>query len=228
MKKLVIVALALATYGTSAIAADMPPQAPVYKTAAPIPVTFNWTGFYVGGHAGYGWGDFRIDNLGLFPPYSFNVNGFVGGAQVGFNWQWNWLVLGLEGDVSFKDLKGNDGGFAGVLDSIQSRWGGTVRGRLGYAADRWLLFVTGGLAWLNYRYDSTITPAGPGVSFSNTDMGWTVGGGVEYAFDKHWSAKAEYLYFDYRDQFRAAAIFAGPWITSLKTHEVRGGINYRF
>ncbi len=108
-----------------ASAADLPRKAPA-ALPAPVP-TFSWTGFYVGAHAGYGWGHMMIDNFGFagVPIYSYNSNGFVGGGQAGYNWQIGQFVLGVEGDVSAKNFKGNDAGLFGALDSIDGKWGAT-------------------------------------------------------------------------------------------------------
>jgi outer membrane immunogenic protein len=225
MRYAAIVALTVFA-STPVFAADMAVKAP----PPPPPPAWTWTGFYVGGHAGYGWGHMTIDNFGAggVPIYSFNFNGFVGGGQAGYNWQIGQFVLGVEGDISAKNFKGNDGGAFGALDSIDGKSGATIRGRAGIAFGRFLVYATGGGAWLNYNYTSFITPAGPGVTFSNTDFGWTAGGGFEYAFWEKWSAKVEYLYANYGTDNRAATIFANPWSTSIKTNEVRGGINFHF
>jgi outer membrane immunogenic protein len=183
----------------------------------------------LGGHVGWGWGDFGIHVPGA-PTEGVNVTGFVAGGQAGYNWQWSRVVLGVEADISASQFNGNDGGVSGVLDRFDGRrgWGGTVRGRLGYAVDRWLFFVTGGWAFLNHNYSSTILPAGPGIVFSDHDNGWTVGGGIELAFSPNWSAKVEYLHADYGDRSRTATIFANPWNTTLTMDELRIGLNYRF
>jgi outer membrane immunogenic protein len=227
MRKLVLAIAALALLGSApADAADLRAK-PAYK-APPVIAPYSWAGFYGGVHLGGVWGDYDINTIAPPLSYSFSADGFVGGVQLGYNWQWNQVVLGVEVDVSYKNFSGNDAGFAGARDSISGNWGGTLRARLGYAADRWLLYVTGGLAWMDYDYTSFITPAGPGVTFSDSDVGWTIGLGVEYAFAGRWSAKLEYLYADYGNNNRAAAIFATPWTTELTTNEVRFGINYRF
>lgn len=206
-----------------------PAGPPVYGVAARPPGFFSWSGFYVGGHVGWGWGTFEIKHSGT-PTYGVDVTGLIAGGQVGYNWQWNQIVLGVEVDVSAKQFNGNDGGTFGELDRFDGRrgWGSTARGRFGYTVDRWLFFVTGGWALLNYNYSSSILPAGPGITFSNHDNGWVVGGGIEQAFAPNWSAKVEYLHMDYGDRNRVAAIFATPWITTLATDEVRVGLNYKF
>jgi outer membrane immunogenic protein len=229
MRQLLLVGVALmGLAGGSAQAADLWGPPPVYGVAARPPGLFSWSGFYLGGHAGWGWGTFEIKTPG--DTNGFDVKGLVAGGQGGFNWQWNPIVFGVEVDVSAKQFNGNDGGTGGALDRFDGRrgWGGTARGRLGYAVDRWLFFATGGWALLNHNYASTILPAGPGVTFRDRDNGWVVGGGIEQAFAPNWSAKIEYLHANYGDRNRAAAIFAHPWITTLATDEVRFGLNYKF
>lgn len=102
-------------------------------------------------------------------------------------------------------------------------WFGTVRGRLGYAFERWLPYVTGGWAYGNGEINGTATVGGVATSFSGSQdySGWTVGGGLEWAFANNWSAKAEYLYIDFSD---------GPNGSSkrLTDNIVRAGVNYKF
>lgn len=201
---------------------------PVYGVASRPPGLFSWSGFYFGGHVGWGWGAFEIEVPG--PTQTIDLTGFVAGGQAGYNWQWSQIVFGVEADISATQFNGNDGNVGAAVDRFDGRrgWGATVRGRLGYTFDRWLFFVTGGWAFLNYNYASTIFPAGPGIVFSDHDNGWTVGGGIEQAFSPNWSAKVEYLHTDYGNRGRAAAIFDSPWTTNLATDEIRIGLNYRF
>jgi outer membrane immunogenic protein len=195
-------------------------QPPVYQVASIWPGLFSWSGFYAGGHAGWGVGAFRPTHLVIVPNTQINVSGGVAGGQAGFNFQWDALVLGVEVDVSAKGFHGSDDGTFGTVDTIAGRWGGTARLRVGYALDRWLFYVTGGGALLNYRYDSISAfvngfpeAGGPGVASSVTDKGWVVGGGIEQAFARNWSAKVEYLYTDFGN---------------LATNELRVGLNYKF
>ena len=125
-----------------------------------------------------------------------DTGGFFGGAQLGYNWQaagspW---VFGLEADVSFGDIDGTATFTTGV-ESFKTNTDtlGTVRARLGYAVDRALWYVTGGLAWANHEMTLT-APAFGTVTSSNTHLGWAIGGGLEWAFADAWTAKIEYLY----------------------------------
>jgi outer membrane immunogenic protein len=225
MRRVLLAIIALGNLVGFAQASDLWGQPPVYQVASRWPGLFSWSGFYVGGHAGYGWGTSDATNLGIAPDSQFNISGGVAGGQVGINWQWEPLVLGVEVDFSAKAFKGGDDGAFGTVDEVSGRWGSTARLRLGYALDRWMFFATGGWALLNYHYSSTLTPGlviapaglgiapGVGIASTNTDNGWVFGGGVEQAFAPNWSAKVEYLHADFGN---------------LATNEIRAGLNYRF
>jgi outer membrane immunogenic protein len=210
MKRLVLsgIALAVAAFAAPANAADMPSRAPVYK-AAPLPI-FNWTGFYAGVHAGYGWGD--SENL--------SPNGWFGGGQVGYNWQFtpSW-VFGLEADLSGADINDSNGGGLPITSSKTNAFG-TARARLGYTVDRVMVYGTGGFAWAHNRVADIA-----GVRDDTTHFGWTAGAGVEYAFAPNWSAKVEYLYADYGSENYNLTV---PTNVDLKTNTVKFGVNYLF
>jgi len=145
---------------TIALSADLPVKAPAY--APPVAARYNWTGSYIGGHIGYGWGSDPIDltPFTVFPagtvPLSLadNPRGVLGGVQYGTNWQFNRFVLGWDSDFSFSNIKASQtiftapGGIAtGTSAEQKLDWLSTTRGRLGYLlADNLLLFGTGGLA----------------------------------------------------------------------------------
>src|SRR5262245_10847900 len=131
-------------------AADLPQSKPVY---APVPTAFTyWTGFYIGGNVGYGWAaaDTDLSVAGTtFASGTNNLNGVLGGAQLGYNWQTGPAVLGVEADFQFTGMKGTlqapscPAAVCGVTTSASYTqklpWFGTVRGRLGYAQDSWLI-----------------------------------------------------------------------------------------
>ena len=119
--------------------------------------------------------------------------GFLVGGTLGYNYQTGSFVWGLEGDIAWSDVKGSVACGLGLTCETANRWLGTARGRLGYAFDRLLPYITGGGAFGNVR--ASINP-GPIVSATNTRIGWTVGAGLEYAFLGNWTAKIEYLYVD--------------------------------
>ncbi|OYW31626.1 MAG: porin, partial [Azorhizobium sp. 12-66-6] len=167
-----------------ALAADLsaaPASYPV-KAAAAAPPVFSWTGFYIGGNAGYAWGNGKeAANLDGLEP-----DGWFAGGQVGYNFQLvNNVLIGLEADFQGGDISGGANGLDSKLDYF-----GTVRARLGYAFDRVLPYVTGGLAY------GKNTISDYAWSESNTHVGWVAGAGVEYAITNNWTARAEYMYVD--------------------------------
>jgi outer membrane immunogenic protein len=230
-------ALSLAAFAQSASAADLPART-AYPAKAPayIASVYNWTGFYVGGHVG--WGRVDLTSTVVAPPGFGSVgddqSGFLGGGQVGFNYQVGAWVFGVEGDIAWTDIgRTTTTTFGGVTiaDSNSVDWIATVTGRVGYAfgpAGNALLYVKGGVAWLDWSARSTVTGFGPAfaVTGGNTETGWTVGAGFEYGFTPNWSAKIEYNYLDFGTERTAGG---GVVIdTDLTTHIVKAGINYRF
>jgi outer membrane immunogenic protein len=199
--------------------------------AAPAP-RFSWNGSYVGAHAGFAWSQFDgVQSNGFaVPPFfveSLRPRGWFGGFQAGYNWQFapTW-VFGIETDNSFVSLKASGiatapGGVAPAMVKVDDL--GTIRARLGYALDRSLIYSTGGLAYAHQR--SLINPFGTLIGADIYDVGWTAGGGLEYAFDPRWSAKVEYLYADLGGQSTQEGAFDH---TSLKIQTVKLGLNYKF
>jgi outer membrane immunogenic protein len=277
------IAFAALTAG-SAIAADLPVKAPVYKGPPPV-VVYNWTGFYVGANAGYSWGDWKPSSnfpvfggtTTFFPPNSSfitnwdcnsfgsfcatqaNVRGALGGVQAGYNWQSNKWLLGVEGDIQATAQKRVENGtiiYTGIststcasagptpcLVTVSNRWElpwlGTLRGRLGFASDRWLFYATGGLAVGEARSSFTFTEnQGANVALtvpgSMAKLGYTLGVGVEAAVGNNWSVKAEYLFVDLGSRSVSAAnpTGFGPLVFNqsfnIRDNIVRVGINYLF
>jgi outer membrane immunogenic protein len=214
-----IALLALAAAGP-ARAADLS-VAPLYKAPPVVALpAYNWSGFYVGVNGGGGWGTSNWNSAG-----SFDVSGGVIGGTAGLNWQLGHAVLGLEGDVDWSSLKGSTTSTlcpAGC--TTNNDWLATVRGRAGYAFDRFLPYVTGGVAV------GDIKASAPGFAgATQTNAGWTAGGGVELALTNNWTAKAEYLHVDLGNMncgFNCGVV-AGNNV-SIKSDQVRGGVNFRF
>lgn len=191
-----------------ASAADMPTKAPAYAPVAPM--VYNWTGFYVGGQIGGGWysNTTTVVQGGTNFPAGFvdgtiNGSGVLGGGYAGFNYQINQFVIGIDGDYSWADLTGSGSDISPLNGSTtrhndKVKWIATVTGRLGYAVNNWLLFGKGGWAWAGFAgSSSTFNLAGVNTTngtSSETRDGWTLGGGVEWAFLPNWSAKLEYDY----------------------------------
>jgi outer membrane immunogenic protein len=211
------VLLALAAAGP-ALAADLS-VAPIYKAPPMVPTAYNWSGFYLGANGGGGWGTSNWDSAG-----SFNVSGGVIGGTAGVNWQTGHAVLGLEGDVDWSSLHGSTTTLCPAGCNTNNDWLATVRGRAGYAFDRFLPYVTGGLAVGDIRAS---TPGFAGAS--QTNAGWTVGGGLEFALTNNWTAKAEYLHVDLGNLNCGFSCGVAPGNNvSVRSDVVRGGLNYRF
>ncbi len=226
MKKIAAAAALSAAFLTSsALAADMP-AAPVYRAPVVIPA-YNWSGFYLGGHGGWGTGDASATSLGF--SRSPGIDGWFGGGQVGYNWQgagspW---VFGIEADISGGDINGSQPFLGTTVTSSLSTFG-TVRGRIGYAFDGAMIYGTGGWAWGKNKV--TLNLGAPGFEFSDTASlsGWTIGGGIEWALLEGWSAKVEYLYLSYSNSDVLSNFVVGGLQTDLDTHTFRFGLNYRF
>jgi outer membrane immunogenic protein len=208
-------ALLGASYAASA--ADMP-----VKAYRPVVAYYNWTGFYAGINAGYG----LASSHWSAPAESMKPKGFLAGGTLGYNWQAGSLVYGIEGDFDWADVKGSTscpGGRLAVLTcETKENWLATFRGRIGYAFDRWLPYITGGGAYGNVK-----ASIDPGISsVSKSELGWTIGAGLEYAFLGNWTAKVEYLYVDL-GSFNAGVAPAVNNV-SFKENIVRAGLNYKF
>jgi outer membrane immunogenic protein len=218
----------------AASAADIPMRQPPPEAMPPsyyVPI-FTWTGFYIGGNAGYGWskGDGNIGISGLGSgPFEGSGNGFLGGAQAGYNLQSGPWVFGAEVDFQGSTAKGDVTGSAGpasITAEAENPWFGTLRGRVGYAADRWLWYVTGGGVYGEAKLSGTVSGRGA-FSSSATYWSWTAGAGVEYALWDRWSTKLEYLYVGTPSDTPVPPRTTGVG-GDTTTNIVRAGLNYRF
>jgi len=219
MRRLALACVGLAATAGIAAAADLPRAAP-YPVKAPVyaPI-YNWTGFYIGVNGGGGFGRSTWDVTG-----PIDVSGGVVGGTVGYNYQINQMVLGIEGDIDWSGINGTNSAACALGCKTSNSWLSTVRGRVGYAADRFMPFVTGGVAFGNIQAS---LPGFVGGSTSNT--GWTLGGGIEYAFAGPWTVKAEYLYVDLGSfNCGLGCSLATVDNVSFHTNLLRAGINYRF
>jgi outer membrane immunogenic protein len=226
LKALLLASTVALVAATGAKAAD----AVIEQEPAPVVVapTFTWNGAYIGGQVGYGWGkaDFSGD---VFTNDSVKPDGFLGGLYAGYNFDLgNNVVLGIDGDITYNDLsKGirvyNDDLEVGSFEN-KLRWSGAVRARAGYAFDRFLPYIAGGVAFGDVKNSGTIN--GIGFSESKTLTGWTVGGGVDYAATDNLIVRLEYRYTDYGDK---NIDFGGLSVKNdFKTNEVRLGVAYKF
>lgn len=237
LRKLMLASAALLCAGAAAQAADLPAR----KAPPPMayaPPVFTWTGFYVGLNAGAAirqnrWGFNVFPGAPFFGlPTNNNNVGFTGGGQIGYNWQMNSIVFGLEADLNY--LSAQNASNAWWLTANNNSTGGllgTVRGRLGLALDRWLVYATGGFAYGNAYYDSWYPFGGPffwNSRSSGMKIGYTVGAGLEYALSNAWSIKAEYLFTDIRRDNDNRGLAPAYWNRSTQNHIVRAGVNYHF
>ena len=211
----------LAVSGGAVLTADAPVRPPVGKAQMVSAPLFNWSGLYYGVSGGYGWGSSRHNDPA--GSGSFDVDGWMLGGTAGYNWQSGPMVFGLEGDLSWTNMEGRGTSAVGPI-TTELNWLGTGRARAGYAADAYLLYVTGGAAFAKVDAANPIAGGGSG---SETRVGWTVGGGVEVALAQNWTAKTEYLYVDLgdKDTYRTTT---GAVEVALKSHIVRMGLNYKF
>ena len=227
----IIAAAAVATavgFGP-AMAADMPVKAAVTKAPVIAPL-FDWSGWYVGVHAGYGWGDkFWTEPAIADPVADYRVDGFLGGVQLGFDRQFNNVLVGVQGDLSWSGIDGSglgisdpDEGFATRVKRIA-----TLTARLGYVANRSLLYVKGGAAWAWEQHEFFAVAGGPVTAvFNDRRSGWTAGAGLEHAIADQWSASIEYNYID----FGGESFVLGAQLPRVDqtVHTVKLGLNYRF
>lgn len=211
-KNLIVSAAASALLSSAALAADLPARVPAIAPA-PVFTAVNWSGLYVGAQVGYGWGR----QVWRDAPLSFNGDGVVGGLHAGYNIQSGALVFGVEADFELSGGRVED-----VTTGFEAReqYRGSLRLRTGYAFDRALLYVTGGVAGRHSELSVQ------GVSASKTSYGWTLGAGLEYAINQNWSARAEYRYSDFGNT--TYTIATNPIRTSSTDHVVRLGLTYRF
>jgi outer membrane immunogenic protein len=169
------------------------------------PIVHDWTGFYAGGHLGYGWGTDKWDDPSVPPVFAtdeddpdVDIEGILGGAQAGFDYQIGSIVLGIAGDIAWTDIDG-DTTLTVSPDNLRSdiEWLATLTARLGFAADRALFYVKGGAAFAEIEREAGLDVS-PGSDFRDKDSptGWTAGAGVEWAFADNWSVGLEYNYID--------------------------------
>ncbi len=190
-------AIALVAGAGVAFAADLPNnyQAPPAAAYNPLPA-YDWTGPYVGLTGGYGWG---------------TASGWLGGAYAGYNFQVdpNWVV-GLEGDLTFSNRSAKVNG-----STVSNGWDSTVRGRVGYAYDRFLFYGTGGVAF------GDVNATKP--SQSSTKVGWTLGAGIEAAVTSNVTTRLEYRHTDL-----GSTSFKGPGTVNYTADDLMVGVGFKF
>jgi len=239
------VVAALLPLSMAANGAEVGARPPVY---APPPVyvapSFSWTGFYIGVNLGGAWDQRNVtDSLfGLSLSNGNDKGAFIGGGQLGFNYQFGNFVLGVEGDfdgVANTNSAGNGvvgPPFGTILVTSNNRWITTLAARFGVTNDTWLFYGKAGGGWVGndgFTITNTVTGASITGSNNNTNSGWLVGAGIEWAFAPNWSVKIEYDYLGLNSQtFSAPAggFLAGDTFTTKNPNVqmVKVGANYLF
>jgi outer membrane immunogenic protein len=221
--------------------------APSYDYApAYTPTPQGWTGFYLGAHLGGTWGSSTANGetgVTLDDSWSYSPSGLVIGGTLGYNWQLGPMVYGIEGDLGNLGLGGSGGYYVPLgydaSTSTDADFYMTLRGRLGFLMNGWMLYFTGGylgadtsvsvLAECDTLFCSEPTVSASSSSFRN---GWTLGGGFEAALEGAWTAKLEYLYYDLGAVTlttpAGAGLGANTWNVETDGSLIRAGVNYRF
>ena len=249
MKRILLAGVGLIALAVSASAADLARRAPL-PAPAPVAVApiYTWTGFYFGGHLGWGSAELESTLVDPFGPFlagstfgGEGAGGFLGGVQAGFNWQAGAWVFGVEAQVSWTDIirEGTiavvgPGGTNTIVHSTGIDLVGSLAGRLGVAFGNALIYAKGGAAFLDWS--SSVAFAGPNVpgvgsiSFGDTEWGWMVGAGVEWGFIPNLSTKLEYNFMSFDlDQHRfTLGGVSSRFDNEFDVHVVKLGINYRF
>lgn len=243
MRKFLVAAATIALAGasaTAAFAADLAVRKAPPMAAPLVAPAWSWTGFYVGGHAGYGGDRFRYPfevTPGPLVAGSFDITsgGIFGGGQAGFNYQMGMFVWGVEADIASSDIRGrlnfnlNAPIALNASGGSHLRYFGTVRGRLGLAWDRALFYVTGGYAYGEVTSAGNIGAAALSKTYQKD--GYAVGAGIEYMLNNWISVKSEYLYVDLgRDNLLTAPLGGGFTFRideSMTAHTFKAGVNFK-
>lgn len=255
MTRLFTSAAAIAILSGAALAADLPVfEAPPIVETAPVSVGYDWSGFYFGGHGGYGWADFEgtfdVGELDSDPPAvdevifldALDVDGFLGGAHAGWNYQSGNLVIGIEGDVSVTSMDDEvfEAGGANELAEVEIDFLASLRGRAGVAVDRVLFYGTAGVAYVTGEYTVTDEIGTPDELVGSEDLdqfGLVAGGGLEWAVWDNLSLRAEGLYYLFGEHQDTSGILGDPFVTDGDPGDfvqlndvvvVRGGASFHF
>ena len=235
--RIVLLATTVSAAGVSAFAADLPPQTQPVAPVAYVPA-FSWTGFYLGGELG--WiqtnADYTTGAQILGVPFvvtsGSDKNGLIYGGLAGYNYQVGQFVLGVEGDFAGWTVgRVRYTAITGDFLTAHSKWASSIRGRLGYAFDHALFYVTGGAAFISN--ETSIPTTGISIGGDGTRAGWTVGAGLDYAFTNNWFSGIEYRYSQYQSRSFVYPIpilnlgFVG-FKQELSSNQVTWRIGYKF
>jgi outer membrane immunogenic protein len=232
--RLLIAAAALISTTLAVQAADMKIKKPVYK-APPMPVVLanDWSGFYIGGHLGYGWADSVSSGVAGVPfdvagtSVGAKPSGWLGGMQLGYNMTMQQFLLGLEVDLGYLGINGSNT-VGTAFASVNYGWYSVIAGRLGLAMDTALIYLKGGFAMAKVTNEAGLVgDATDFTSTSGTRTGFAIGGGLEYALSRQWSVKGEYLYLDFGD-VRSGNLDGDTFNHANALHTFKIGLNYRF
>jgi len=208
------------------------------------PTTYDWTGPYIGLNAGYGEADveYQFRTIGHYnndpgDDLSQTLDGFVAGIQTGYNWQIDSFVLGLEGGFTWLNFDQEKDSPFFDTDTFITRvnWVGSITPRLGVALDNILFFAKGGVAFAGI--DARIEDTADFVETNKTQVGWTVGGGIDYGLSERWTVGAEGNYYDFGsfDAGKTVQDFGGSPRTDRSDHDVDTSVwtvsaraNFRF
>lgn len=232
-----LVSTAAILIGFSARAADLPARVQPAPPVAHAP-PFSWTGFYLGGELGWIRTDpvYTTGAVVLGTPFLVSAatgkDGLSYGILAGYNYQTGNLVLGVEGDFQGWTVgKIRYTSITGDFLTAHSKWGGSVRGRVGYAADRALFYVSGGAAFVSS--ETSIPTTGISIGGGDTRVGWTLGAGIDYAFTNNWFTGVEYRYSQFESK---SLVYPIPVLNlgtiglkqDLSNNQVTARIGYRF
>jgi outer membrane immunogenic protein len=241
MKRIFLTAVSFGVLGlvSPTFGADLP-YAKAPTITAPV---YDWTGVYVGVFGGGGFGNHNVNNgTGTTPFANFTANyssqGALGGGEVGYNWQSGNYLVGIEGDLFWSGIKGNDASqvFNGAfpitsVDADNLRWGGTLRVRGGFTVDRWLMFFTGGYAFGDIQHTNT-DPVNGVDRFTVHANGLTAGGGIAYAITNNILTKIEYRYYNFNAYTRTGNPLTPngqlPYSTDSTYSVVTIGLDFKF
>jgi outer membrane immunogenic protein len=229
MRKWFLATTALVALSVPAMAADMG----IVMNKAPLSTpAYDWSGFYVGLNVGAGWGNTTATlteydgESGSLPLASLPLSGFIGGGQVGYNFAITPSVLvGLEASFDALGINGTGPCLVEYTCTDRATWEADIAARLGFSYQTALIYIKGGAAWAHFNH--TISDGRYSESLSETPLGWLVGAGVEYAFQKNWTAKLEYDFIDF--QGANLADNSGDTVNTSKSLSlIKAGVNYKF
>jgi outer membrane immunogenic protein len=228
MKKFLLTGVALAALACGpALAADLPARrAMPVKAPEPVSYGYNWSGFYIGAHAGGGWSEKCFAFAGATDG-CHDADGWLAGGQVGFNVQQGQFVFGLEFSGSWADINGSHNALQNPADTYNTDLNTILlfTGRVGMTFDRLLIYVTGGGAWVRDKFE--YASGGVVDSVKQNRTGWTVGAGLEYGLSPNWSIAAQYNFIDLGDKDVTFPTF-GTSHAEQDIHLATVRLNYRF